>query len=317
MNIASIATAMLRLLSDLKLTTDLIKDKSMKIIIALSFLIFNYSIFADVLPEAQSEIKITLAKKPTTRPMTVAFIPGQKKYYIADGGLAPLGSETEAPISKSLIHTYDQSGKYLSSTQAGFDNRSIFYNELTYQLTTITYNISSEAGFAPNTGIFSLDLDPQGNLKGTSKEVSNFNPAFGDSATMPSFDSKTNRYFAKQKRSDKVIIIDASEGNKLGEIHLDLKSASVAFDDLSDNFIASTGIDGEELAILDVDHKAILIFNAKGGYVGKSALPKDIKLRAQNHYNGLGYTNNLFFIYNESEGEFGTYYGFKISSKSK
>ena len=289
----------------------------MKIIIALCFLIFNCFANADVLPEAKSEIKITLNKKPTTRPMTIAFIPGQKKYYIADGGLAPLGSETEAPISKSLIHTYDQSGKYLSSTQAGFDNRSIFYNELTYQLTTITYNISSEAGFAPNTGIFSLDLDPQGNLKGTSKEVSNFNPAFGDSATMPSFDSKTNHYFAKQKRSDRVIIIDAGSGNKLEEINLDLKSAGVAFDDLSDSFIASTGIDGEELAILDVDHKAVLVFNTKGGYIGKSSLPKDIKLRAQNHYNGLGYTNNLFFIYNESEGEFGTYYGFKISNKSK
>jgi hypothetical protein len=289
----------------------------MKIIIALYFLIFNCSIYADVLPEAKSEIKITLAKKPTTRPMTVAFIPGQKKYYIADGGLAPLGSETEAPISKSLIHTYDQSGKYLSSTQAGFDNRSIFYNELTFQLTTITYNISSEAGFAPNTGIFSLDLDSLGNLKGTSKEISNFNPAFGDSATMPSFDSKTNHYFAKQKRSARVIIIDADDGNKLGEINLDLKSAGVAFDDLSDSFIAATGIDGEELAILDVDHKAVLIFNIKGGYIGKSILPKDIKLRAQNHYNGLGYTNNLFFIFNESEGEFGTYYGFKISNKSK
>ena len=289
----------------------------MKIIISLCFLIFNYVIYADVLPEAKSEVKITLAKKPTTRPMTVAFIPGQKKYYIADGGLAPLGSETEAPISKSLIHTYDQSGKYLASTQAGFDNRSIFYNEANFQLTTITYNISSEAGFAPNTGIFSLDLDPQGNLKGTSKEVSSFNPAFGDSATMPSFDSKKNHYFAKQKRSDRVIVIDANDGNKVEEINLDLKSAGVAFDDLSDNFIAATGIVGEELAILDVDHKAVLIFNAKGKYVGKSALPKDIKLRAHNHYNGLGYTNNLFFIYNESEGEFGTYYGFKVSSNSK
>jgi len=289
----------------------------MKIIIAFFFLIFNFVIYAEVLPEAKSEVKITLAKKPTTRPMTVAFIPGQKKYYIADGGLAPLGSETEAPISKSLIHTYDQSGKYLASTQAGFDNRSIFYNEVTFQLTTITYNISSEAGFAPNTGIFSLDLDPQGILKGTSKEVSSFNPAFGDSATMPSFDSKTNHYFAKQKRSGKVIIIDANEGNKVGEINLDLKSAGVLFDDLSDNFIAATSIDGEELAILDVDHKAVLIFNAKGGFVGKSSLPKDIKLRAHNHFNGLGFANNLFFIYNESEGEFGTYYGFKISNKSK
>ena len=285
----------------------------MKIIIALCFLIFNYSIYADVLPEAKSEVKITLARKPTTRPMTVAFIPGQKKYYIADGGLAPLGSETEAPISKSLIHTYDQSGKYVASTQAGFDNRSIFYNELSFQLTTITYNVSSEAGFAPNTGIFSLDLDS----KGTSKEVSSYNPAFGDSATMPSFDSKTNRYFAKQKRSGRVIIIDVNDGSKVGEINLDLKSAGVAFDDLSDSFIAATSIDGEELAILDVDHKAVLIFNVKGSFVGKSSLPKDIKLRAHNHYNGLGFANNLFFIYNESEGEFGTYYGFKISSKSK
>ena len=289
----------------------------MKIIIALCFLIFNYSIYADVLPEAKSEVKITLARKPTTRPMTVAFIPGQKKYYIADGGLAPLGSETEAPISKSLIHTYDQSGKYVASTQAGFDNRSIFYNELSFQLTTITYNVSSEAGFAPNTGIFSLDLDSQGILTGTSNEVSSFNPTFGDSATMPSFDSKTNRYFAKQKRSGRVIIIDVNDGSKVGEINLDLKSAGVAFDDLSDSFIAATGIDGEELAILDVDHKAVLIFNAKGSFVGKSSLPKDIKLRAHNHYNGLGFANNLFFIYNESEGEFGTYYGFKISSKSK
>ena len=289
----------------------------MKIIIALCFLIFNYSIYADVLPEAKSEVKITLAKKPTTRPMTVAFIPGQKKYYIADGGLAPLGSETEAPISKSLIHTYDQSGKYVASTQAGFDNRSIFYNELSFQLTTITYNVSSEAGFAPNTGIFSLDLDSQGILKGTSKEVSSFNPAFGDSSTMPSFDSKTNRYFAKQKRSGRVIIIDVNDGSKVGEINLDLKSAGVAFDDLSDSFIAATSIDGEELAILDVDHKAVLIFNVKGSFVGKSSLPKDIKLRAHNHYNGLGFANNLFFIYNESEGEFGTYYGFKVSSNSK
>jgi hypothetical protein len=81
--------------------------------------------------------------------------------------------------------------------------------------------------------------------------------------------------------------------------------------------VEAVGIDGEELAILDIDHKAVLIFNAKGGYVGKSTLPKDIKLRAQNHYNGLGYTNNLFFIYDESQGEFGTYYGFKISSQSK
>jgi hypothetical protein len=38
----------------------------MKIIIAFFFLIFNFVIYAEVLPEAKSEVKITLAKKPTT-----------------------------------------------------------------------------------------------------------------------------------------------------------------------------------------------------------------------------------------------------------
>jgi hypothetical protein len=37
-----------------------------------------------------------------------------------------------------------------------------------------------------------------------------------------------------------------------------------------------------------------------------------MKLRSQNHFNGLGYTNGMMFIYHEPEGEFGTYYGFKV-----
>jgi hypothetical protein len=37
-----------------------------------------------------------------------------------------------------------------------------------------------------------------------------------------------------------------------------------------------------------------------------------MKLRAQNHYNGLGYSNGMLFVYHENEGEFGTYYGFKV-----
>ncbi len=52
--------------------------------------------------------KIPLKKEPTTRPQTIAYIPVEKKYYIADGGLAPMGSNSQAPISKSLIHTYDE-----------------------------------------------------------------------------------------------------------------------------------------------------------------------------------------------------------------
>lgn len=267
---------------------------------------------AQILPEASLGIKIPLAKKPTTRPMTVAYVPGLKHYYIADGGLAPMGSEFEAPVSKSQIHAYDDTGKYVNSAKPGYDNRSIYYNPNTGKLETITYNISSEVGFGPNTGLYSINLSETGEVTDSSSEIMQFNPAFGSAGTMPTYDAQNQRYFAKQGRSDKVFIVDPKQRDKLGEITLDLAKAGAAHDDISDLFAAYTGIKGEELILLDIDHKAALVFDISGKFVAKSELPKDLKLRAQNHFNGLGYANNMLFIYQENEGEFGAYYGFKI-----
>jgi len=274
----------------------------------------NLSAHAEALAEAQVEIKIPLTKKPTTRPMTVAFVPQYQHYYIADGGLAPMGTDTEAPISKSEIHVFDAEGKYLQSSKPGYDNRVIYFNQKTYQLETITYNVSSGAGFSPNTGIFALDLTEQGGLTDSSRDVFGFNPAFGDAATMPTYNPDLNVYYAKQERSNQVWVVDLSKREKVGLIELDFKAAGVNHDDVSDHYVAYTGINGEELAMVDVDHKAILIFNLQGKFVGRSMLPPSMKLRAQNHYNGLGFANGLMFIYHEPEGEFGTYYGFKFSS---
>ena len=267
---------------------------------------------AQVLMEAALGIKIPLAKKPTTRPMTVAYVPGLRHYYIADGGLAPMGSEFEAPVSKSQIHAYDDTGKYVNSAKPGYDNRSIYYNPNTDKLETITYNISSEVGFGPNTGLYSINLSETGEVTDSSSEIMQFNPAFGSAGTMPTYDAENQRYFAKQGRSDKVFIVDPKQRDKLGEITLDLAKAGAAHDDVSDLFAAYTGINGEELILLDVDHKAALVFDLTGKFVAKSQLPKELKLRAQNHFNGLGYANNMLFVYQEGEGEFGTYYGFKI-----
>ena len=273
---------------------------------------FTSTAQAEILPQAELGLKITMAQKATSRPMSVAYIPAFKKYYIADGGLAPMGSETEAPMSKSLIHAYDETGKYVNSAKPGYDNRSIYFNTNTNKLETVTYNISSDVGFSPNCGIFSIQLTDTGELKDTSDEISQFNPAFGHSGTMPTYDAANKRYFAKQGRSDKIFIIDPSKRERVGEITLDLAKAGIVADDLSDLYAAYTGIKGEELLLLDVDHKAVLAFDIAGKYVGKSELPKEMKLRANNHYTGLGYANNLFFVFHEPEGEFGTYYGFKI-----
>lgn len=274
--------------------------------------ILSGNLQAQVLPEAAIGIKFALAKQPTTRPMTVAYIPVYKRYYIADGGLAPMGSEFEAPISKSLIHAYDETGKYVNSSRPGYDNRSIYFNPNTSALETITYNISSDVGFSPNTGIYAIHLTETGDLKDTSDEISQFNPAFGHSGTMPTYDAENKRYFAKQGRSNKVFIVDPKQREKVGEITLDLTKAGAAHDDVSDLFVAYTGVKGEELILLDIDHKAALVFDITGKFVAKSDLPKNMKLRSQNHFNGIGYANDMLFVYHDSEGEFGTYYGFKI-----
>ena len=277
-----------------------------------STLLASATLRAEVLPEAVQGIKIALAKKPSTRPMTVAYIPNYKRYYIADGGLAPMASEFESATSKSQIHAYDDAGKYINSAKPGYDNRSIYYNANTNKLETITYNISSEVGFSPNTGIYSIDLSDTGEVKDTSLEIMQFNPAFGYANTMPSFDAANKRYFAKQGRSALVWIVDPALREKVSEVTLDLAKAGAAFDDISDSFVAFTGVKGEELLVIDVDHKAALVFDVAGKFVAKSELPKDLKLHSQNHFNGLGYANNMLFVFNENEGEFGTYYGFKV-----
>lgn len=293
-----------------------------KIVLALAFLV-NLNLVninqaqAQVLPEAVIGIKIPLAKKPTSRPMSVAYVPLFNRYYIADGGLAPVPGDMDISSSKSQVHVYDAEGKYLQSAKPGFDNRSLYFNPNTQRLETVTYNISSGAGFTPNTGIFALQLNETGDLTEASSDVFAFNPAFGDAATIPSYDPEHKRYFAKQERSNKVWIVELDKREKVAEISLDLAAAGAANDDISDHFIAFTGAPGEELALLDVDHKAVLVFDLKGKLVGKSALPATMKLHAQNHFNGLGYANDMLFVYHEGEGEFGTYYGFKILDQAK
>ena len=65
--------------------------KSLAISMAfVTLLVCSQGAFAQVLPEATVGIKIALVKKPTTRPMTIAYVPYVKRYYIADGGLGPL-----------------------------------------------------------------------------------------------------------------------------------------------------------------------------------------------------------------------------------
>ncbi len=283
-----------------------------KILLSITLLAVLQPVHAAVLVDAEVGIKIPLTQKPSTRPMTVAHIPGLKRYYIADGGLAPMASEFEAATSKSQIHAYDDEGKYVNSAKPGYDNRSLYYNPNSGKLETITYNISSDVGFSPNTGIYAIDLSETGDVKDSSNEVTQFNPAFGDAATMPSYNPETKQYYAKQERGNKVWVVDLKSREKISEIALDFTKAGVAFDDVSDHFVAYSGVKGEEFVLLDVDHKAVLIFDLSGKYVGKSELPKNLKLRSQNHFNGIGYANDMLFVYNEPEGEFGTYYGFKV-----
>ena len=277
------------------------------------FMVFVEVAQADINEQAELIFKIPLKKEPTTRPQTIAYIPVEKKYYIADGGLAPMGSNSQAPISKSLIHTYDEKGNYIESTRPGFDNRSIYFNTNKAELETITYNVSAAAGFAPMTGIYTLELDDDGLLTGKSNDIINTVFAFGSSGTMPSFDAKNNLYFAKQEKSNKVIVVDAKSYEVKKTIELDFKTPKVKPYDVTSHFIAFSDVKDYELILLDVENKRFLIYDTNGSFKGESKLPKDLKLRSKNYFNGLGYTlNGYYFVYIDSEGEFGTYHAYKV-----
>ena len=83
------------------------RENFMKLILSIFAVFTFFNVYAEPLNNAELAFKIPLAKEPSTRPMTVAFIPAEKKYYIADGGLAPIGGE---PFSKSQIHVYSEDG---------------------------------------------------------------------------------------------------------------------------------------------------------------------------------------------------------------
>ena len=285
--------------------------------LAAFFLCHSLCGYAQVLPEAVQAIRIPLAVKPTSRPMTVAFEPDYSRYIIADGGFTAMADESGIVSSKSQVHVYDVKGNFVHSAKPGLSNRSIYYNPNQHRLESVTYNASSDVGYAPNTGVFALIMNKDGSLSNDTEVIAQPNPAFGDASTFPTYDPGRNQYYAKQERSNRVLIVKLDSDKPVGEFKLDLAAAGAKTDDISDHYVAFTGIPGEELALLDVDHKAVLVFDLAGKFVGKCALPATMKLRANNHYNGHGYTNGMFFVYHEPEGEFGTYYGFRISDQAK
>lgn len=272
---------------------------------------------AAVLPEAQQVLRMPLAVKPTSRPMTVAYVPDYRRYVVADGGFTAMPDEFGMVASKSQAHVYDEKGQYVHSAKPGLSNRSVYYNPNKHRIESVTYNASSDVGFQPNTGVFALEMDKDGRLTNNTETVSQPNKAFGKANTFASYDAAGDQYYCKQDRSNQVLVVKLDKDDPVGAVALDLAAAGARDDDISEFWVAFTGIAGEELAVLDVDHKAVLVFDLKGKFVGKSALPAFMKLRANNHYNGHGYTNGMFFVYNENEGEFGTYYGFHISDQVK
>jgi len=272
---------------------------------------------AAVLPEAQQALRIPLAVKPTSRPMSVAYTPDYRRYIVADGGFTAMPDEYGVVASKSQVHVYDEKGHYVHSAKPGLSNRSVYFNPNKNRLESVTFNASSDLGFQPNTGVFSLEMDKDGRLTNNTETLSQPHKAFGKANTFASYDPSGDQYYCKQDRSNQVLVVKLDKDEPVGSIALDLAAAGAKEDDISDFWAAFTGIPGEELALLDVDHKAVLVFDLKGKFVGKSALPATMKLRANNHYNGHGYANGMFFVYHENEGEFGTYYGFRISDQSK
>jgi hypothetical protein len=105
-------------------------------------------------------------------------------------------------------------------------------------------------------------------------------------AQCPSYDGKNNLYYAKQEKSNKVIVVDAEEFTAKKTIELDFKTPNVKPFDVASHFIAFTDVKDNELILLDVENKRFLIYDTEGKYKGESKLPKNLKLRSKNYFKG-------------------------------
>jgi len=209
----------------------------------------------------------------------VTYNPKAKLYY------AVIAGNIEFPLE-----TFDEKGKPMSQTLAGFDSRGMWWNPNTKALERNGYggNWTSNA------------IGSNGYITGGTKTIFSGMKQPNDNACgVFDFDANEVLFY----NYGEVVRYNRNSGQKVGEITLQ----NINDDNILEYCMVYTGIKGKELGVVDYKSKQVYLFDKSNGAKTEAIqLPSNTVI---NERFGLAYANSYIWIY---DPEMRTWTGFKI-----
>lgn len=192
------------------------------------------------------------------------------------------------------IYTYDGDGNLLTTNQAGFETRGLWWNPNTTSL-------EGNSGFGQGYHIFYLDASGYALSTGTTDPTSNFQPDVQSEADYD-YDADEVLYYY----NGSVYRTSRTTGGLLGSYVITGLPAIT----LNWTFVGYTGFPGAEIMVYDYDNKIVYLVDKTTGVYSKSVqLPGDAPGQS---YLNTSYSNGHIWINNAGYDDPGEWVSYKI-----
>jgi hypothetical protein len=221
---------------------------------------------------------------PGTRGASVAWHPGQKKYYAAMAGNASY------PMA-----VFDVKGKRLSDDDlvAMMDTRGLWYNPVTKKICGNGYNETGWFYYNLNkTGLVTgYDMQLEGMNQPGEQCVGAYNPATKNVLFLKG--SEISMY--KDNNMSDISTLMIHWGRKKTQGADEAEDAAVTPEAYNNTTVVFTGIKGQELGFLNVEKKQVELYDIGSGFITNTLkLPADIA--AETSFN-FAYTNGMYWLF--------------------
>jgi len=254
-----------------------------KIVLGLLLIAGQFTMAQSLLGTAKETLKLEISSTTGTNAVAVAYNAGLKMYYTVFAG-----------NSVYPLEVFSSTGEFLSTQEAGFDSRGMWYNKKTNSLEGVSYPDSKE---------HSIKLTSSGQ------------PGQMTNGTV-SYNEETNAVAAYNEKSKKVLFITSD-----GEVKLYKKgsttstSVRLSVDNQQNyNFKAPiyTNVKGRELGLFNHETMRVDFFNLKTGAMNGSVKMDLYKSNSSFEVPTafrVSYANNMVWVYNAGDR---TWYGYQI-----
>jgi hypothetical protein len=262
----------------------------MRKILSVTFLfvvVFNMA-FAQSPKELKKFMELKIHGEGGANGASIAWHPGQKKYYVAMAGNASFP-----------MNVFNEKGTRLSDDAQNtlFDVRGLWYNTSKKTLQANGYNTFGWAEYTLNA-------------KGMPEDLNTFvrDMHQPNSQSVAAYNTKNNKvYFLNEEGSLEVYSCIDGTYEDLQELRLSVAKkdddGSVHNDDVLENYnsttVIYTGVPNAEFGVLNTIGKQIELYSQKDGYLGQTLrLPDDAPFQKLLNFT---YANGVYWLFDKEE----------------